>query len=202
MRFKSSAILQQTIRTKIENLLVINAKRLLLNEHPIIQFFARSLKQTGYAVLGDTEDVVRSGNWHGNDTCWRMALDLNRIMLYANPDGTLRKTPKAFFSVVDGIIGMQGSGPVAGKPKSVGLVIAGYDPVSVDVVCTGLMGFDYSKIPLLSRAFDNSPYPLTNISPQDISVTSNMKTLQGRLSLLQQEASFDFEPHFGWKGYI
>ena len=45
-----------------------------------MQLAARQLKGVGYAIFGDTEEIVRSGNWHGNDTCWRMTLDLNRIL--------------------------------------------------------------------------------------------------------------------------
>jgi hypothetical protein len=41
-------------------------------------------------ILGETGKVIRSGNWHGNDTIWRMILDLNKILLYGNPDGTMR----------------------------------------------------------------------------------------------------------------
>ena len=34
--------------------------------------------------------TIRNGNWQGNDTCWRMALDLNRALRFANRDGSLR----------------------------------------------------------------------------------------------------------------
>ncbi|MGH8677250.1 MAG: DUF362 domain-containing protein, partial [Burkholderiales bacterium] len=34
-------------------------------------------KRVGTKIFGDTGSVVRSGNWHGNDTTWRMVLDLN-----------------------------------------------------------------------------------------------------------------------------
>jgi len=54
-------------------------------------------------------------------TCWRMTLDLNRILLYANPDGSFRTTPKRYFSLIDGIQAMEGNGPVAGTPKDAGL---------------------------------------------------------------------------------
>src|SRR5919108_2326856 len=88
--------------TRLENHLVIGAKRLLLRRNPIVQIVARKLKKAAYLLFGSTDKVIRSGNWHGNDTCWRMTLDLNRILLYGNIDGSLRTTPKRYFSLIDG----------------------------------------------------------------------------------------------------
>ena len=59
-------------KRKLENILVLNAKKLLLNKNPVVQKLAVKLKSAGYFFFGDTESVIRSGNWHGNDTCWRM----------------------------------------------------------------------------------------------------------------------------------
>ena len=53
------------------------------------------LKPAARRVFGDTLDVVRSGNWWGNDTIWRMILDLNRILRYARPDGKRRDVAAA-----------------------------------------------------------------------------------------------------------
>lgn len=39
------------------------------------------------------------------------------------------------FAVVDGIIGMEGDGPVEGTPVELGLVLAGRNPLAVDRVC-------------------------------------------------------------------
>jgi len=93
-----------SVKGRLENLVVMPAKQLLLRNLPAFQSLARRTKKMGYEVFGDTEEVVRSGNWHGNDTVWRMSLDLNRILLYGNPDGSLRPggSRKRYFSVVDG----------------------------------------------------------------------------------------------------
>lgn len=48
--------------------------------------------------------------------------------------------------LVDGIIAMEGEGPVSGIPKPMGLIIAGNDPVSTDYVCANIMGFNPKKI--------------------------------------------------------
>lgn len=54
------------------------------------------------------------------------------LMTVAKPD----------LSVVDGIIAMEGLGPVFGDPVEMGLIIAGKDPVAVDAVTSEIMGFE------------------------------------------------------------
>jgi uncharacterized protein (DUF362 family) len=55
-------------------------------------------------------------------------------------------------SVVDGIIGMEGNGPLFGKPVEHGLLAVGRDPVAVDTTCTQLMGYSVDTISYLSVA--------------------------------------------------
>jgi uncharacterized protein (DUF362 family) len=55
-------------------------------------------------------------------------------------------------SIIDGIVGMEGNGPLFGKPVQHGLLAAGSDPLAVDVICTQLMGFSIDNIPYLSGA--------------------------------------------------
>src|SRR5262249_52952302 len=52
-----------TTRGKLENSVVLSAKRLLLTKTPLVSLVARKLKGLGYAVFGGTEEVIRSGNW-------------------------------------------------------------------------------------------------------------------------------------------
>jgi uncharacterized protein (DUF362 family) len=187
---------------KLENTLVLKAKKLLLSKNPLLQKLAVKLKAFGYYMFGDTEKVIRSGNWHGNDTCWRMTLDLNRILLYGDTDGQLNDLPKKYFSVVDGIIGMEGNGPVAGEPKAAGLVFAGSNPLAVDLVCTKIIGFDYRKIPMLYNALDAKSYGFANFQPDDIVVSSNLPAIEGHIFKKKSPLNLKFRPHFGWKGHI
>jgi uncharacterized protein (DUF362 family) len=55
-------------------------------------------------------------------------------------------------SIVDGIIGMEGNGPLFGKPVQHGLLAMGRDPLAVDIICAQLMGFSIDSIPHLSGA--------------------------------------------------
>ncbi|KKL55169.1 hypothetical protein LCGC14_2258110 [marine sediment metagenome] len=48
----------------------------------------------------------------------------------------------------DGVIGGERHGPLTPDSKKCGLIIAGFNPCAVDVVCTRLMGFDCRKVKL------------------------------------------------------
>lgn len=55
-------------------------------------------------------------------------------------------------AVIDGIVGMEGDGPLFGTPVEHGVLAVSSDPVAADIICAGLMGFDYEDIPHLSLA--------------------------------------------------
>ena len=193
-----------TPKTRLETSVITAVKKRLLQNAPLAQFLAKSLRRAGYRLLGNTDTVVRSGNWHGNDTCWRMALDLNRILLWYNADGSLRQAPRRYLSVVDGIVGMEGDGPVNGDERPAGLIAVGTDPVLVDCVCAAVMGLDYRKIPIVFRAFDPSPYRLTPYSsPMEALISSNDPAFHSQsFAALLRAPNLAFAPHFGWKGHI
>ena len=190
--------------TKLENSMVQFAKQVLLRRNPLAQRVARSAKKLAYRVFGDTEKVIRSGNWHGNDTVWRMCLDLNRILFYGLPNGSLdpARPKKKYFSLVDGIVAMEGNGPVAGDRKEAGLLIAGENPVAVDLVCAKIMGFDYRKTPLLLHAADPHAFALFDQAPERITVASNVSAWNKSLGGWQRGDNLKFKPHFGWAGHI
>jgi uncharacterized protein (DUF362 family) len=56
------------------------------------------------------------------------------------------------FCIVDGIVGMQGNGPILGVAKKAGVIVAGHDPVSVDATCCRIMGIDPLKLKYIRLA--------------------------------------------------
>ncbi len=164
---------------------------------------AKPIKSIGKMVFGDTNiETVRSGNWFGNDTTWRMVIDLNRILFYADKKGNLSDRPiRRFFSVVDGIIGGEGNGPLDPIPKPTGVILAGANPIAVDLTCARLMGFDYLKIPILYHALEPHPLPLGSFSFGDVLAVSNDSSFNHAVADLKGKL-FGFLPHFGWKGHI
>ena len=59
--------------------------------------------------------------------------------------------PRAF-SIVDGIVGMEGNGPIQGAPRAAGVVVAGADAVAVDATCCRIMRLDPARIGYLTLA--------------------------------------------------
>jgi uncharacterized protein (DUF362 family) len=56
------------------------------------------------------------------------------------------------FTLVDGIEGMEGNGPIQGQPKFAGVIVGGGDRVAVDATCCRIMGIDPRKIGYLKTA--------------------------------------------------
>jgi uncharacterized protein (DUF362 family) len=56
------------------------------------------------------------------------------------------------FAIVDGIVGMEGNGPIQGTPKQVGVMVMGSDLVAVDATCCRIMGIDPGKLEYLRTA--------------------------------------------------
>jgi uncharacterized protein (DUF362 family) len=75
-------------------------------------------------------------HWAGIDSA---ILDINAAV---RPD----------FAIVDGIVGMQGNGPLQGEPKNSGVLILGDDPVAVDATCCRVMGLRPERVRYLAQA--------------------------------------------------
>ena len=83
-----------TAKTRLEHVLMGRAKRWLKGRPTLSRLFV-PVKAAGRRVFGDTQRVVRSGNWHGNDTCWRMVLDLNKCLFWFDGQGVRRSATVA-----------------------------------------------------------------------------------------------------------
>ncbi len=157
-------------------------------------------------VFGNSADVIRSGNWYGNDTLWRSILDLNRILLHANIDGTLSKGgmyhAKRFLAVVDGIIAGEGNGPMAPDKANAEVLIAGFNPLSVDCVAAKIMGYNYNRIHYLREAFNLRDYLLADFTYRDIRVFSDWEPWNTFLKDISYESILRFKPPIGWAEHI
>ncbi|MDF1501891.1 DUF362 domain-containing protein [Roseisolibacter sp. H3M3-2] len=60
--------------------------------------------------------------------------------------------PVRRFNIVDGIVGMEGNGPIQGTARRSGLLAFGEDPVAVDATCARLMTLEPSRIGYLADA--------------------------------------------------
>ena len=55
-------------------------------------------------------------------------------------------------AIIDGVVGMQGDGPIMGDPVTSGVVVVSRDPVAADVTGARLMGMDPEKVGYLKEA--------------------------------------------------
>lgn len=91
--------------------------------------------------------------WYGNDTTWRMVLDLNMIAEFGRADGSLAsEKQRKIFSLCDGIIAGQGDGPLQPEPLPLGIISFSNDSALNDRAMALMMGFDPKKMPLLSNS--------------------------------------------------
>ena len=61
---------------------------------------------------------------------------------------------KSRLTVIDGFVGMEGRGPVGGRPVQMDLIIAGSDPVATDSTACRIMGFDPREISHVRKAYE------------------------------------------------
>lgn len=61
-------------------------------------------------------------------------------------------TLKPHFAIVDGIVGMEGDGPIMGTPKHAGVIAMGRNLPAVDATCARIMGIDPGKVRYLRAA--------------------------------------------------
>ncbi|GJL63030.1 MAG: hypothetical protein NPIRA04_16840 [Nitrospirales bacterium] len=61
-------------------------------------------------------------------------------------------TLKPHFAIVDGIVGMEGDGPIMGTAKQAGVLVMGRNVTAVDATCSRLMGINPHKVGYLATA--------------------------------------------------
>ncbi len=191
-----------TPQRALEKFGVRTFERWMLKNPKVASPLFRSAKRIGRELWGDSRYVIRNGNWHGNDTCWRMVHDINTCLFYSDGESFPVKQPKRYLGIVDGIIAGEGDGPAAPDPVGAGLIVAGFNPVAVDAAAAWMMGFDPLKLAVIRNAFGRPELPLAGFSYEDIRITSNDPVWNGALAQLDHGSSLKFKAHFGWKGHI
>jgi uncharacterized protein (DUF362 family) len=151
------------------------------------------------ALYGRHYDADLEGGWYGNDTCWRMTLDLNRCVLYGDTTGTLHDTPRRrMVSLTDAIVCGEGEGPLAPRPLSIGAITFSESSAAADLAHGALLQLDPRKVPLLRGCFDRMRFPVLDEARMPAFITR-----EGSLTYEQLAASHGrpAEAPRGWKGH-
>lgn len=138
------------------------------------------------------------GAWQGNDTAWRMSLDIARILRYGKSDGTLAETPqRKHVGVIDGIIAGEGNGPLRPRARHENVIIMGSDPLATDVMACLAMGWNPLRLPTLARALSAREYPIVDYeSLGDIELLKDGKSFN--LETIVPWVERPFKPPRGW----
>jgi uncharacterized protein (DUF362 family) len=85
------------------------------------------------AVYGWPKNIL---HWHGID---------NSIV-------DLTATVRPSLAIVDAVVGMEGDGPIMGKPRTTGFIAIGQDAVAVDATCARAIGIEPRRLGYLDEA--------------------------------------------------
>ena len=83
---------------------------------------------------------------------------------------------------------MEGNGPLKGSPRPTGVILAGEDPVALDLIAATLIGFDWKRLNMLAGM-------ATEAMLQEIDVASNVAELRDVATLRGREPHL---PPAGW----
>jgi len=121
------------------------------------------------AVLGQVDWIVsiakmKTHHWAGVTLSMKNLFGVMPGIVYGWPKNVLHHegidrsildinaTVQPHFAIVDGIVGMEGDGPIMGEAKPVGVLVMGRNLPSVDATCCRIMGIEPRKIHYLHLA--------------------------------------------------
>jgi uncharacterized protein (DUF362 family) len=105
------------------------------------------------AVYGYPKNVL---HWHGIEACILDAC----------------ATVRPQIAIVDGIVAMEGDGPIMGDPTKVGALVVGRNLVAVDATCARIMDIDPRRVPYLAAAGPLGPLAERDIAQRGEAITA------------------------------
>lgn len=124
-------------------------------------FLPRTLRRADWIV---SLPKMKTHHWTGATLSMKNFFGVMPGICYGWPKNVLHRegidqsivdivaTVKPHLAIVDGIIGMEGDGPIMGDPKVMGTIVLGRNLPAVDATCCRLMKLDPTKINYLEMA--------------------------------------------------
>lgn len=158
-----------------------------------------------HVTLGRVLDLICRidirGSWHGNDTAWRMALDINKCLMYGQRDGSISAVPvRKICCLLDGIVSGEGDGPLHVGSRRDGVLVLSSDPCFADLGAALLMGFDPGRMPLIREAFHPGDLPLSSAPAAAAEFLLNGSPVA--VDDIPGKIVPPFRPPRGWIGHI
>ncbi|MGR3173764.1 MAG: DUF362 domain-containing protein [Candidatus Scalindua sp.] len=88
----------------------------------------------------------------GKQKAWRHLKAKNDLEWYADMLIANYQLVKPIFTIVDGVMAMEKTGPTGGLPKDVSLIVGGIDVIAVDRVVAELLSVSPENVPILRAA--------------------------------------------------
>jgi hypothetical protein len=130
-----------------------------------------------------------------------MAVDLARIITYADSSGKLRAKPvRSHLALIDGIVGGEGNGPLSPTAVDSGFLVFGDCVVNVDIAAATLMGFDPQKLPIVWGPTLLAMYPIMARPPSEETIIYNSKGIS--LRQLRSAVTNKYRSPRGWERYL
>ncbi|MFB3892655.1 MAG: DUF362 domain-containing protein [Phycisphaerae bacterium] len=137
------------------------------------------------------------GGWWGNDTAWRMAVDIARIVRHADRQGLLHDQPqRVHIAMVDGVVGGEGTGPLKPSPVNTGAVLFSDSLVAADTICAILMGYPPEALPMIREARRLESLPLA--AGDELSGPAVVNGQTWSLERLRAAVKHKYAPPPGW----
>jgi len=162
---------------------------------PVFEIFDKNLQRIVRIIF----KKIQFGAWFGNDTTWRMTIDLAHIMHHADRNGKMTQNlQRKHLVLIDGIISGEGDGPLSPVPVDSRTIIFSDNIAFGDFIACKLMGFDPYKIPLVYNAIEDR-----KLIGQDLAeMTCNINGCQIFSTDVKEVIGRPFVPPIGWKGYL
>jgi uncharacterized protein (DUF362 family) len=170
----------------------------LIGSPDTVKWFGRARRARNLHRRLTGDDGSIEGMWHGNDTCWRMVVDLNRILIYGRSDGSMGDTPqRKLFALTDAIVCGEGEGPLAPEQIYCGAITFSANSVAADLAHAALLRFDPRLIRLLRGVQGSYLWPLFGEGVPTFSVEGRGITLTD----LARTYGVNARPPSGWLGH-
>jgi hypothetical protein len=168
----------------------------------------RRINRPGYVTAVRSSELANrvhggdlEGKWWGNDTTWRMVLDLNRILLYGDTSGVMHDVQqRRVFSITDALVAGQRNGPLAPEPIDLGIVSFAANSAHADAAHLALMKFVPERIPLVREAFGAMRYPIARAELRDTRIWCGGEGHD--LDSAGDRFGREFRAADGWAGHV
>lgn len=160
--------------------------------------FVRTLRKVAAVVDGDR---MYDGAWSGNITIPRTTLDLNHALYFydCNANKLSDTQLRRVLHIVDGVVAGEGYGPLRPSPKRAGVLLGGWNPLTIDVCAATLIGLDPMKVALLRYGVTDER---SRLNPFHLTADGIRVTDEGRRRMMTDIHGLGFRIPRAWKAAI